>query len=275
MKGWIELSSDVDWEGYHGMWARKAPDGSWYVLKWTNMEDACGDDAPYKYDCQVKRLDLRELPDEEVLAALRCCGWKLCVQGPDQPTYAIVSEMGDVVAEGDLASLAPVLLECCVQYGLGAPLESFTGDKHAKRIRAEARRYAEQCMRDDAMLQERMERPVNAIGSTAAEYGRGDVQSALHRGPFDFRKNLMRKLHGLPAESEVQFGTLHPDGALTNRRSIKHSDLRKCKFAILVPEHYREDGSCRCDDPGHRAMMIAEWGYGAKDFADIPTREEG
>jgi hypothetical protein len=27
----------------------------------------------------------------------------------------------------------------------------------------------------------------------------------------------------------------------------------------MMPEHYREDGSCRCDDPDHTDMD--DWGY--------------
>jgi hypothetical protein len=27
----------------------------------------------------------------------------------------------------------------------------------------------------------------------------------------------------------------------------------------MVPEHYRDDNSCRCDDESHTEM--AEWGY--------------
>ncbi len=67
-------------------------------------------------------------------------------------------------------------------------------------------------------------------------------------------------------EHEIQFGTLHPNGELTNQRMIKQSDIAACKFFILVPEHYRQDGSCRCDDEQHRKMMIKEWGYTQKDF---------
>ena len=33
-----------------------------------------------------------------------------------------------------------------------------------------------------------------------------------------------------------------------NSRVIKISDIRKCPQLILTPEHYREDGSCRCDE---------------------------
>lgn len=62
---------------------------------------------------------------------------------------------------------------------------------------------------------------------------------------------------------EVKFGTLHPDGSITNTRLIKQSDIAACPQFIMVPEHYREDGSCRCDDP--LAVEMEEWGYTWKD----------
>jgi len=42
-------------------------------------------------------------------------------------------------------------------------------------------------------------------------------------------------------------------------REIKQSDLMKCPHCILVADHYREDGSCRCNDPDHKVMK--QWGY--------------
>jgi hypothetical protein len=32
-----------------------------------------------------------------------------------------------------------------------------------------------------------------------------------------------------------------------------------CPHLILALEHYREDGSCKCDDPNDKVME--EWGY--------------
>lgn len=51
------------------------------------------------------------------------------------------------------------------------------------------------------------------------------------------------------------------DGQLveTEAREIKQSDLRRCPHFIMVAEHYRDNGSCRCDDATHREMR--EWGY--------------
>jgi hypothetical protein len=62
------------------------------------------------------------------------------------------------------------------------------------------------------------------------------------------------------------FGTLYPDGTLANVRLIKQSDLRNCPFCIMVAEHYREDGTCKCNDPKERARMRKEWGYKDSDF---------
>lgn len=54
----------------------------------------------------------------------------------------------------------------------------------------------------------------------------------------------------------MKTGTLHPDGTITNEREI---DPSRCSHFIMVPEHYRPDGSCRCDDAGHTEML--QWGY--------------
>ena len=61
------------------------------------------------------------------------------------------------------------------------------------------------------------------------------------------------------AEHKIKFGTLHPDGTVTDEREITKEDVRRCPFFILVPEHYREDGTCRCDDPTHVEMR--DWEY--------------
>ena len=67
-------------------------------------------------------------------------------------------------------------------------------------------------------------------------------------------------------DNEIEFRTLHRDGSLTNVRLIKQSDISRCPHTIMVPAHYRDDGSCKCDDPEEQAMMIQEWGYRRSDF---------
>ena len=42
-------------------------------------------------------------------------------------------------------------------------------------------------------------------------------------------------------------------------RILRQSDLLACPYVIMMPEHYRQDGRCRCDDPSH--VEMSEWGY--------------
>ena len=64
----------------------------------------------------------------------------------------------------------------------------------------------------------------------------------------------------------VRFATLDPNGSESNVRVIKQSDISACPHVIMMPAHYRDDGSCKCDDPQEQAMMIREWGYDKADF---------
>ena len=61
-------------------------------------------------------------------------------------------------------------------------------------------------------------------------------------------------------ENKVQFGTLDERGTLSNVRLIKQSDIGKCPFFIMVAEHYREDGSCKCNDEAYRTTVMKKWG---------------
>lgn len=60
----------------------------------------------------------------------------------------------------------------------------------------------------------------------------------------------------------VKFSTMKMEGdKLTevSSREISQSDIMACPHYILVPEHYRADGSCKCNDP--TAIEMKEWGY--------------
>lgn len=52
-----------------------------------------------------------------------------------------------------------------------------------------------------------------------------------------------------------------PDGKMveTDVRIINQSDILACPHIILIADHYRADGSCRCNDPDYPEMT--EWGY--------------
>jgi len=66
--------------------------------------------------------------------------------------------------------------------------------------------------------------------------------------------------------SNIEFGTLTKDGGLVDVKIIKQSDILRCPQCIMVSSHYREDGTCKCDDKEEQAMMIKKWGYKKSDF---------
>ena len=45
----------------------------------------------------------------------------------------------------------------------------------------------------------------------------------------------------------------------TDIREISQAAMRACPHFIMVAEHYRDDQSCRCNDPTHKLMKT--WGY--------------
>lgn len=188
--GWITGCSDCNWVDYHGMWLKKAKDGSWYVLRWNNLVDAMGEQGAKEYgaqyECSVYRVNLFELSEDKINSALESCGWEI------EGDHIVSDYDGGVVSGPDY--FEPCLVETLVSYGLGAPLESFSGNVRPLSVRAKARRFAMACMKDAALLAKQLSRPVNAIGSTAEEYGRGDIESALWRDPTSPRNELLIKM---------------------------------------------------------------------------------
>ena len=65
------------------------------------------------------------------------------------------------------------------------------------------------------------------------------------------------------SDPRITFGTLTSDGTLTNVREISQSDIGRCPHVILMATHYRDDGTCRCDDESHTEMK--GWGYRWKE----------
>lgn len=56
----------------------------------------------------------------------------------------------------------------------------------------------------------------------------------------------------------TELGTLD-EGGYTPGRILSQEAIGRCPHLIMMPEHYREDQTCRCNDPG--AAIMADWGY--------------
>jgi len=57
----------------------------------------------------------------------------------------------------------------------------------------------------------------------------------------------------------AQFGTLQPNGEVVEKPPVSYSTIGNCPYVIFDPIHYRDDGSCKCNDPEETIMV--EWGY--------------
>jgi hypothetical protein len=55
------------------------------------------------------------------------------------------------------------------------------------------------------------------------------------------------------------FQNVYSDGTVVHVRTLSRSAMLACPHFIMVPEHYRDDDTCRCDDPDH--LVMAEWEY--------------
>lgn len=165
---WQDIGSDINWIDYGGMWARHNSDSRYFVIGFTNMWEASGEEYGDKYDVTLQEVDINS---GQLIQAYQCCGIES--DGLD--------EHGEPIT--DLAKVYALL-----SYGAYSPLWSDSGNNAHQLIR-EAKRAAYQLQRDATAYETAMERPVNALGSTAREYGQGDINSAVLRGLAEGDKN--------------------------------------------------------------------------------------
>jgi len=211
---------------YGGGYSRRVEQGKYQFIELTNMHEEGS--RGDKYNVELRYVDLNGIDEKTKCSAVRCCGLDA---GLDNNTEAEIAY-------------------ACNLYGAYANVFSRNGNNAHNCIRA-ARREANQLLSPDRLsvaLSRSVNnpwlcRPILTVDSTALETMKKDVNYAL-----------------VPPPGETM-GLSRADV-----RVLRQSDLLKCKFFIFVPEHYRLDGTCKCDDLEHRKMMILEWGYSAKDF---------
>lgn len=93
--------------------------------------------------------------------------------------------------------------------------------------------------------------PNTVIDTALARYEGAEQFERLHtQTGSDMNRGFTKKV---TAESSNE----PPSGVTVT--IIKQSDIAACPHFILVPEHYRPDGSCRCNDQQHTEML--GWGY--------------
>jgi hypothetical protein len=70
-------------------------------------------------------------------------------------------------------------------------------------------------------------------------------------------RNYEAGYKNIKPKTGITFGTLGPEG-VTNVRVISHEVIQKCPLCILVPEHYKADGTCLCFDKDEQERIKRE-----------------
>lgn len=113
------------------------------------------------FEATLKLVDLSEVPSEKIAEALRSCG-------------------RDDIEELEDDQKLLWSAEALASYGTYARMGTWRG-KRMVTARAPAREECNRLMNDDAYYEAQLDRPVNALESTAREFMRGDLWSSLQR----------------------------------------------------------------------------------------------
>lgn len=158
------LSGDVNFTDYGGTFYRLASARRYHVIEILNWEETCGDDAPAAtWNVSLSEVDLDAIPEREKASAMRSCG--IASDGLD--------ESGEPLPE-----LA--FVDALYSSGCRAPLWQDDGNNWHNLIREAVRESSR--LDDPRAHRAAMARPVNKIGSTAAEFMAGDITSGMVRG---------------------------------------------------------------------------------------------
>lgn len=177
MRGWITLE---DGGSNRWVYARpldsKDPAGAivWVFIRIDDMVDSCGKDAESYFSADVAVVNQLDIPVKTVDDAIRSCG------------------MFEYIHDVEVEKRWLMIAQCCFDYGAKSPCwegSSSPINKKNKdwkwnvpsdnsptflRLRAEARRFAEENLFDAEKRNELLDtKIVNALGQTAREYARG------------------------------------------------------------------------------------------------------
>lgn len=173
-------TGDVNYLDYGATWIRHVGKREYHFVTLTNWENSCGEqeaaEIGEKYNLQLSIVDLDKIPEDKIVDALRSCG-----QVPEE-------------ANGNDAWVADYVHE----YGLLAPITDVNTSNFHQTFKVLAKESRE-ISGSKSARRRAMDRKVNKLGSTAAEFMRGDINSGLIRGVIKGEESalLVAKISGL------------------------------------------------------------------------------
>ena len=58
-------------------------------------------------------------------------------------------------------------------------------------------------------------------------------------------------------EDQLKNGTVY---------TMKQTDVHNCPHYIMMPNHYRDDGTCKCNELGHQDMLALGYVWDGKSW---------
>ena len=192
-----EYQGDIDVLGYGGTFVRHVGERRYHAIRFDNMDEACGSDNEGQATYHGSLVEV-DLATADIESAISSCG-----------------DEGETYEDIWLAFMV-------AGYGEYAPL-SDEASNNGNKIIANLKRESREIEGDSGRYEALMDRPVNAIGSTAREFQAGDIQSAIDRGlrRDNAAASIMQKLQS--PRQPVQFGLLTESGGLTEQVSVDMS----------------------------------------------------
>lgn len=164
MTNFAFLTGDLNWQEYGGLWYRRIAPKVYHVIELINLIDAIGEEAESTYGVELQEIDLIGITSAQLDSALSCCGARELYERQDK--------------ESTRELLA---VESLSVYGLFAPMGRWAGNAYASLLKT-AKEESRHLTNSYNYRRAQLARPVNKIGSTATEFARGDLDSALERG---------------------------------------------------------------------------------------------
>ena len=179
----FRVLSDYD---YEKKWYKKIDKDRYHIVQILSLKEA-GVESAVRYSVTLHEVN-SAISVNNIKAALEFCG------------------VPDNIKQNPL-----VIVESLHDYGCTVPLGIWEGNNYRKLlqiVKQESRRIQE----DNSYYEEKMNSPVNAIGTTAREYQCGDFDSAIVRGLLRGDKNcwLMARIQGCKAEDLESAGFKNP-----------------------------------------------------------------
>lgn len=154
-KAWTDIGSDVNWADYGGLWARHIEGTRYHVIRFENCRE-WGDGAT-GYHVELSEVTLDNPQLESALAS----------NGLTMADMSEIQERGREWAK----------VSALHSHGAKAPLFQNASANSWALLRA-AKRESRLLQRDQSEYSDRMDRPVNAIGTSARNYGLGIIFAA-------------------------------------------------------------------------------------------------